>query len=133
MALKAKKPSLAWKASMLYLQGPDAGQVQFTIQCNNIPKGSTISMSADATGPVPPIALQPTVISTYPAFATGIIADVPAGYKSNINFELYCVGKPPAGSTVSLVAGYTSQQSSDSTLHAGPVKIIVVAEVTITN
>jgi hypothetical protein len=133
MALKPKKPTLAWKASLLYLQGPGGGNVQFTLQCYEIPKGSTINMSADATGPVPPISLLPTLVSTYPTFTTGIVVKVPADYQSNINFELYCDGKPPAGSTVSLVAGSIAPESSDASPEAGPVKITVVAEVTITN
>lgn len=133
MALKSKKPALAWTASLLYVQGPEAGNVQFTLQCKNIPKGSTLNMSSDEMGPVPPISLEPTQVSTYPDFSTGIVVNVPAGYKSNINFELYCAGKLPAGSSVSLVAGYAEQGDSDLTTHGSQVKIIVVARVTITN
>lgn len=82
-------------AKMYYEQGTEASQIQFTIICTNVPKGTKVSFSAGAAGPVPPIYLEPTVVSTYPSFTTGVICSVPKDYESNIFFNL----EAPAGVT----------------------------------
>jgi hypothetical protein len=75
-------------SKLYYDQGDDGASIQFTVMCVNVPIGSKISFSAGAPGPNPPIFLQPTVVSTYPSFNTGVTCDVPAKYISDIYFNL---------------------------------------------
>jgi hypothetical protein len=75
-------------AKMYYEQGEDASQMEFTIICTNVPIGTKVSFSAGAAGPIPPIFLQPTTVSTFPSFTTGIVCQVPANYVSDIYFNL---------------------------------------------
>lgn len=72
------------KSPLYYEQGTEASAIQFTLKCVNIPIGSTVSFSAGAGGPNPPIYLAPTTVSTGPSFTAGIECDVPANYKSDI-------------------------------------------------
>lgn len=101
-------------AKMYYEQGTEASQIQFTIICTNVPKGTKVSFSAGAAGPVPPIYLEPTVVSTYPSFTTGVVCSVPKNYESNIFFNL----EAPAGTpnlndaTVQIQAAYPMNPSS---------------------
>jgi hypothetical protein len=133
MEPKLQDSAPRWKISVLYAQESEAGEMEFTLKCKDIPIGSTLTMSADTRGPVPPIYLPPTVVSTYPAFNTGIVAEVPANYRSKISFELFSIDKPPAGSRVTFQAAYRIPPDGDLTLASDPVRIIVVSEVTITN
>jgi hypothetical protein len=128
-----KKDPFYWKTSFPYVQGPQGRQIRFSLQCYNIPVGSTVAMSADVEGPVPPIYLAPTVVSTHPAFTIGIVVNVPDNYESNINFELSCNEKPPADSSVTCLAGYFQEPHGESTSAGGPAKLIVVAKVITTN
>jgi hypothetical protein len=97
-------------AKMYYEQGTDASRIQFTIICTNVPKNSIISFSAGAAGPVPPIYLEPTTVSTYPSFTSGVVCNVPANYASDIYFNL----QAPQGvtdlstATVEIQAAYPS-------------------------
>jgi hypothetical protein len=120
----AKNGGIAWRnvvvnnastvvltgAKMYYEQGTDASDIQFTIICTNVPIGTKISFSAGAPGPLPPIYLQPTQVSTFPSFITGVKCSVPANYESDIYFNL----EAPAGvtdlstATVDIQAAYPS-------------------------
>jgi hypothetical protein len=82
-------------AKMYYEQGEDGCRIQFTIICTNVPKGTKVSFSAGAPGPNPPIYLEPTTVSTFPSFTTGVVCNVPANYVSDIYFNL----EAPAGVT----------------------------------
>lgn len=98
-----------------YEQGTEGGQIQFTVICENVPKDTLISFSAGAPGPNPPINLEPTKVSTFPSFTTGIVANVPADYVSDIYFNL----QAPDGVTdlskakVSIQAAYPTNTSSE--------------------
>jgi hypothetical protein len=102
-------------AKMYYEQGTEASQIQFTIICTNVPKGTKVSFSAGAAGPTPPIYLEPTVVSTYPSFTTGVICSVPKNYESTIFFNL----EAPAGvtdlstATVQIQAAYPMTAASE--------------------
>ncbi|WP_118951556.1 hypothetical protein [Taibaiella helva] len=98
----AKNGGIAWRnvivnnattvkltgVQQFYEQGTEGGKIQFTIICTNVPKGTKVSFSAGAPGPNPPIYLEPTQVSTFPSFTTGVVCDVPAGYVSDIYFNL---------------------------------------------
>ncbi|GGX14262.1 hypothetical protein [Aquimarina muelleri] len=136
----AKSGGIAWRnisvqnanvvtltgAKMYYEQGTEAAKIQFTIICENVPIGSTVSFSAGAPGPIPPINLDPTVVSTGPSFTTGIVADVPANYVSDIYFNL----QAPAGvkdlskAKVSIQAAYPTHITSELyTLAKSPAEL----------
>lgn len=94
---------------MSYDQGDTPSKVQFTVICTNVPKGSTISFSAGAVGPNPPIYLEPTTVSTYPSFTTGVVCAVPAPYTTDIYFTLVAPnGSDLTTTTIDIQAGYVS-------------------------
>lgn len=94
---------------MSYDQGDTPSKVQFTVICTNVPKGSTISFSAGAVGPNPPIYLEPTTVSTYPSFTTGVVCSVPVPYKTDIYFTLVAPnGSDLTTTTIDIQAGYVS-------------------------
>ena len=105
---------------LAYDQGTEASKIQFTIICTNVPKNTKVSFSAGAAGPNPPIYLEPTLVSTYPSFTTGVVCSVPAGYKSDIYFNL----EAPPGVTdlstakVEIQAAYPMSSSSPN-FHLG--------------
>ncbi|WP_118951553.1 hypothetical protein [Taibaiella helva] len=71
---------------MLYEQGPEAGEIRFVIQYQNLPKGATVAPECGIPGPQPPIVLTPTIVSTFPAFTTGLVSSIPARYAGTIYF-----------------------------------------------
>ncbi|MBB3053760.1 hypothetical protein [Mucilaginibacter gotjawali] len=103
---------------LFYQQGTEAGTMEFTIKCVNVPIDTVVSFSAGKAGPVPPIQLKETKVSTYPSFNTGIECQVPANYESDIYFNLVA----PSGVTslpdakVTIQATYTV--SGESELYA---------------
>lgn len=103
------------KEEMYYEQGKEGGQIQFTIICENVPVGSTVSFSAGAPGPDPAIKLDPTIVSTGPSFTTGIVSNVPANYVSDIYFNLQAPEgvKDLANAKVSIQAAYPTNVNSD--------------------
>jgi len=73
---------------LFYEQGEDASTINFYIKCYNVPIGTKVSFYAPVSGPTPPIRLEPTIVSTYPSFSSGIECEVPAGYVSDVFFNL---------------------------------------------
>jgi len=103
---------------LFYEQGTEAGLMEFTIKCLNVPINTKVSFAAGVSGPIPPIQLKETPVSTYPSFNTGVECQVPAGYVSEIYFNL----EAPQGVTelpdakVTIQATYTV--SAESELYA---------------
>jgi hypothetical protein len=75
-------------SKLYYEQGDEAALMEFYIICENVPLKTKISFSAGAPGPVPPIFLNPTEVSTFPNFTVGMSSNVPKGYVSDIYFNL---------------------------------------------
>ncbi|WP_118951555.1 hypothetical protein [Taibaiella helva] len=120
-------PTLRWKTTFAYNQGDTARQMSFSMKCNNIPSGTTVSFDSDnATGPNPPIKLDKTTVTDGNG-SYGIVTQVPAGYKGNISFCFYTKDTPPANSSIVFTASYLEGSGS------GPKKQITVASVTTTN
>jgi len=132
MEPKPVNTAMRWKASLGYAQGSESPLMVFSLICKDIPVGSKIAMTADVQGPVPPIFLEPTTVSTYPTFTTGLNAEVPAGYQSTISFELYTDGAPPEGSGITFQAAYPKPGGVEQSGSA-PVRLIIVSQVTTTN
>jgi hypothetical protein len=98
-----------------YIQGSEASAMEFSIKCTNIPIGSRVSFFAPVPGPVPPIALDWTTVSTYPSFSSGIESDVPAGYISDVYFNMEApegVKELPDGAKIAIQAFYTVSQEN---------------------
>ena len=93
---------------MDYDQGTESSKIQFTLICQNIPKGSVIGFRSNEPGPNPPIDLPPTTVVTYPAFTTGIMCQVPANYKCVITYYAVLKDVPPPGAQITLQAAYPS-------------------------
>jgi len=80
---------------LYYEQGEEASLINFNIKCYNVPIGTLISFYAPISGPTPPIKLEPTTVSTFPNFTSGLECEVPANYVSDVFFNL----QAPAGVT----------------------------------
>ena len=120
-------PRLRWKTTFAFAQGDTARQMNFSLQCKNIPAGTVIAFSSDnPIGPNPPILLNQTNVSD-PNGQYGIASLVPAGYQCNISFMFYNDPLPPKDSSITFIASYLSGSGS------GPKKPVVVAAVTTTN
>lgn len=120
-------PDRRWKTTFAYSQGATERQMNFALQCKNIPSGSYISFVSDVpTGPNPPIFLDKTKVSD-PNGSYGIASQVPPDYKCNISFEFLYKGTPPVDSSITFVAYYLEGGGS------GPQKQVVVTKVTTTN
>jgi hypothetical protein len=81
------------EAVMNYEQGPEGRAMYFTLTATNVPKGSAIGLNCDVKGAQPPLVMPPTLVSTSPAFTTGLVSEVPAGFAGPIKF----FAKFPAG------------------------------------
>ncbi len=71
---------------MLYEQGPEAGNIQFTIQCQNVPLDATVELECGIPGPQPPIVIPVTRVSRIPVFIAGVVSEIPANYTGTIYF-----------------------------------------------
>ena len=80
-----------------YDQGPEAGQMQFILICEQVPMGTIVGFSSDEPGPVPPINLPPTVVTASPSFTIGLMSEVPANYKCIITYYADFKTPPPPG------------------------------------
>jgi hypothetical protein len=106
-------------AGLFYEQGTEASEIMFTLICKNLPVGCKVSLSAGVPGPSPEIYLQPTVVTTYPTFVTGIICQVPANYASDIYFNLEA---PPGvtdlgNASITIQASYPTPPGSPLQAH----------------
>lgn len=120
-------PDRKWKTTFAYSQGATARQMNFALQCKNIPSGSYITFASDnPNGPNPPIFLDKTKVSD-PNGSYGIASQVPADYKCNISFEFLYKGTAPVDSSVTFIASYLESSGS------GPQKQVIVASVKTTN
>jgi hypothetical protein len=120
-------PGRRWKTTFTYAQGDTERQMNFSLNCSNIPVGSMVAFSSDnAAGPNPPILLDKTKVSDSNG-SYGIASLVPAGYKGNISFEFLYNGVPPADSSITFQAYYLDGSGN------GPKKPVVVASVKTTN
>lgn len=91
---------------LFYQQGPSWGRVQFSLICYKIPIGSTVGFSSGKPGPMPPINLYPTIVTSSPSFVTGMVSDVPADYDAEITYYVIFSQAPPADASIQLQAAY---------------------------
>ncbi len=95
--------------AMYFEMGDEAGKIQFSIICKNLPLGCTISFSAGSPGANPAIYLAPTVVTTSPLFNTGIECQVPAGYTSDIYYNLVVPSGDILHASVNIRASYAGE------------------------
>jgi hypothetical protein len=96
-----------YKGSVEYEQGNEAGEMEFMLKCTNLPVGTIVGFSCGQGGPIPPINLPPTVVTTYPTFVTGLMSYVPANFEGVIYYYGDFKETPPADAKITLQIFYT--------------------------
>lgn len=121
--VNANALTLSSKA-MHFDMGSESAEIWFEVVSTNLPVGCTISFSAGSPGTDPAIYLAPTTVATSPKFTAGVKCSVPAGYISDIYFNLVVPsGSIPPGASVTIRAMYAPGDNAD--------KIVASQEITL--
>lgn len=71
-----------------YEQGETGAEVQFQIECCNVPVGALVAFYCAGKGPEPAITMDQVTVTT-PNEVVGIKCKVPAGFKADIDYHLW--------------------------------------------
>lgn len=103
--INTKVTTISSKA-LNFEMGDEAAEIWFTLACTNLPLGCTVSLSAGMPGTNPVIYLAPTTVATSPKFRAGVKCWVPAGYESDIYFNLTVPSGDISRATIRVEATY---------------------------
>ena len=113
MVINNKVTTLS-KNALYFEMGSEADEIWFSIACTNLPLGCTISLSGGAPGTNPALYLAPTTVATSPKFRAGVKCWVPAGYESDICFNLVVPSGDISHATVKIEAMYAGANNAKS-------------------
>ncbi|WP_118974296.1 hypothetical protein [Taibaiella koreensis] len=119
----AKTLTISGKA-MFFEMGDESADIQFTIVCTNVPVGCTVSFSAGTPGTNPAIYLPPTPVTAFPNFSAGLTCSVPAGYVSDIYYNLVVPqGLDISNARINIMAAYTTGANASQVLASNELKL----------
>ena len=98
-----------FEGTWFFEQGPETGEVMFTLICKNLPLGTQTGFNCDNRGTKPPIHIPPTLVTSSPNFEVGIKVSMPAYFEGEINYYASSQKVFPKGARLDLQASMAEE------------------------